>query len=51
MLEKLGWIVVVQRESHVQLKHPHRGGRVTLPVHAGETLGTGLLRAILNQAG
>lgn len=50
-LEKLGWIGVVQRGSHVQLKHPNRGGRVTVPVHAGETLGPGLLRSILNQAG
>ncbi len=50
-LEKLGWMVVVQRGSHVQLKHPTRGGRVTVPVHAGETLGPGLLRSILNQAG
>ena len=50
-LEKLGWIVVVQRGSHVQLEHPNRGGRVTVPVHAGETLGPGLLRSILSQAG
>ena len=50
-LERLGWIVVVQRGSHVQLKYPNRGGRVTVPVHAGETLGPGLLRSILNQAG
>ncbi|MGH8988476.1 MAG: type II toxin-antitoxin system HicA family toxin [Acidimicrobiales bacterium] len=50
-LQKLGWMVVVQRGSHVQLKHPTRSGRVTVPVHAGETLGPGLLRSILSQAG
>lgn len=50
-LGKLGWTVVVQKGSHVQLKHPSRGGRVTVPVHAGETIGPGLLRSILNQAG
>jgi len=50
-LERLGWTVVAQRGSHVQLKHPNRGGRVTVPVHAAETLGPGLLRSILNQAG
>jgi predicted RNA binding protein YcfA (HicA-like mRNA interferase family) len=50
-LEKLGWTVVMQRGSHVQLKHPSRGGRVTVPLHAGETLGPGLLRSILSQAG
>ena len=34
------------RGSHVFLKHPD--GRVTtIPVHAGETLGSGLLRSIL----
>jgi hypothetical protein len=37
--------------SHAQLKHPSRGGRVTVPLHAGETIGPGLLRSILSQAG
>lgn len=50
-LGKLGWVTVVQRGSHVQLKHPARGGRVTVPLHAGETIGPGLLRSILAQAG
>jgi predicted RNA binding protein YcfA (HicA-like mRNA interferase family) len=50
-LGKLGWVVVVQKGSHAQLKHPSRGGRVTVPLHAGETIGPGLLRSILNQAG
>jgi len=50
-LSELGWIVVVQKGSHAQLKHPSRGGRVTVPLHVGETIGPGLLRSILNQAG
>jgi predicted RNA binding protein YcfA (HicA-like mRNA interferase family) len=50
-LGKLGWTVVVQKGSHAQLKHPVRGGRVTVPLHPGETIGPGLLRSILNQAG
>ena len=50
-LGKLGWVVVVQRGSHAQLKHSSRGGRVTVPLHKGETIGPGLLRSILNQAG
>ena len=50
VLCRLGWEVVVQKGSHVQLKHPERGGRVTVPVHAGETIGPGLLRSILAQA-
>jgi hypothetical protein len=30
---------------------PGRNGRVTVPLHAGETIGPGLLRSILAQAG
>ena len=46
VLERLGFDVVRTRGSHVFLKHPD--GRVTtVPVHSGETLGPGLLRAIL----
>ncbi|MDQ2875695.1 MAG: type II toxin-antitoxin system HicA family toxin [Actinomycetota bacterium] len=50
-LGRLGWVVVVQKGSHAQLRHPTRSGRVTVPLHAGETIGPGLLRSILNQAG
>ncbi|MGH7639342.1 MAG: type II toxin-antitoxin system HicA family toxin [Candidatus Dormibacteria bacterium] len=50
-LGRLGWVTVVQRGSHAQLKHPTRGGRVTVPLHGGETIGPGLLRSILVQAG
>jgi predicted RNA binding protein YcfA (HicA-like mRNA interferase family) len=50
-LGKLRWAVVAQKGSHAQLKHPSRGGRVTVPLHAGETIGPGLLRSILSQAG
>jgi predicted RNA binding protein YcfA (HicA-like mRNA interferase family) len=50
-LSRLGWVVVAQRGSHVQLRHPDRGGRVTVPMHAGETIDPALLRSVLNQAG
>jgi predicted RNA binding protein YcfA (HicA-like mRNA interferase family) len=50
-LGKLGWVVVVQKGSHAHLKHPSRVGRVTVPLHAGETFGPRLLLSILNQAG
>jgi predicted RNA binding protein YcfA (HicA-like mRNA interferase family) len=50
-LQRLGWEVVAQRGSRAQLKHPERRGRVTAPLHAGETIERGLLRAILAQAG
>jgi predicted RNA binding protein YcfA (HicA-like mRNA interferase family) len=48
---RCGWVVVVQRGSHAQLKHPDRGERVTVPLHAGETIGPKLLLSILHQAG
>lgn len=50
-LGKLGWQVVAQKGSHAQLKNPAHDGRVTVPLHAGETIGPGLLRSILSQAG
>lgn len=46
MLERLGLSVVRIQGSHHRLKHPD--GRVTtVPVHAGETIGPGLLAQIL----
>ena len=50
-LGKAGWERVNQVGSHVHLKHPVRPGRVTVPVHSGETLRLGTLRSILDQAG
>jgi predicted RNA binding protein YcfA (HicA-like mRNA interferase family) len=46
ILEKIGFRVLRTRGSHTFLKHPD--GRATVvPVHSGETIGPGLLRAIL----
>ncbi len=46
MLEKIGFRVVRTRGSHTFLRHPD--GRATVvPVHSGETIGPGLLGAIL----
>jgi predicted RNA binding protein YcfA (HicA-like mRNA interferase family) len=45
-LESAGFFVERIRGSHFRLKHPD--GRVTsVPVHAGEIIGPGLLRSIL----
>jgi predicted RNA binding protein YcfA (HicA-like mRNA interferase family) len=45
-LQRTGFLVARTRGSHVFLQHAD--GRVTtVPVHSGETLGPGLLRAIL----
>ncbi|HVX21308.1 MAG TPA: DUF1697 domain-containing protein [Acidimicrobiales bacterium] len=43
--------MVVQKGSHVQLKHPDRGGRVTVPMHAGETIGPGLSKLFVDVGG
>jgi predicted RNA binding protein YcfA (HicA-like mRNA interferase family) len=46
ILERAGFQLVRSKGSHAFLKHPD--GRVTVvPVHSGETIGPGLLRAIL----
>jgi predicted RNA binding protein YcfA (HicA-like mRNA interferase family) len=46
LLEKRGFQLVRTRGSHLFLRHAD--GRVTtVPVHAGETIGPGLLRSIL----
>jgi predicted RNA binding protein YcfA (HicA-like mRNA interferase family) len=45
-LERAGFVVDRTRGSHVFLSHPD-GRTTTVPVHSGETIGPGLLRAIL----
>jgi len=46
LLKKKGFLAVRQRGSHVFMQHPD--GRATVvPVHSGETIGTGLLSKIL----
>ena len=48
-LNRAGFVVVRVRGSHHFLRHPD--GRVTVvPLHAGETLGPGLLSKILEDA-
>jgi predicted RNA binding protein YcfA (HicA-like mRNA interferase family) len=45
-LERAGFKVDRIRGSHFFLQHPD-GGVTTVPVHARETIGPGLLRSIL----
>jgi predicted RNA binding protein YcfA (HicA-like mRNA interferase family) len=46
-LRRAGFQILRTRGSHHYLKHPD--GRITVgPVHAGETIGPGLLAAILH---
>jgi predicted RNA binding protein YcfA (HicA-like mRNA interferase family) len=48
-LRRHGFEIDRQSGSHVILIHGD-GRRVTVPVHAGRTIGKGLLRSILNDA-
>jgi predicted RNA binding protein YcfA (HicA-like mRNA interferase family) len=46
VLERVGFEVKRVRGSHVFLKHPD-GRATSVPVHSRETIGPGLMRAIL----
>jgi predicted RNA binding protein YcfA (HicA-like mRNA interferase family) len=49
ILRRRGFEIDRQSGSHVVMIHTD-GRRVTVPVHAGRTLGRGLLRSIMNDA-
>ncbi len=46
-LQKAGFIVIRQKGSHTFLRHPD-GRSTVVPLHAGETVGPGLLRKIIH---
>lgn len=53
LLQKLkedGWVKKEQKGSHLQLVHPNKKGKVTVPIHGGD-IPKGTLNAILKQAG
>lgn len=52
ILHKDGWREVEARTkgSHLQLKHPSKPGKVTVPYHRGD-IAPGTLNSILKQAG
>lgn len=52
VLHNDGWIEVESRTrgSHIQLKHPTKTGKVTVPNHKG-SIAPGTLNSILKQAG
>jgi len=52
ILHKDGWREVESRTkgSHIQLKHPTKAGKVTIPNHKGD-IAPGTLNSILKQAG
>lgn len=52
LLHQDGWTEILERTkgSHVQLKHPTKLGKVTVPVHSGD-IPLGTLKSIKKQAG
>ena len=50
LLRKDGWSVKSQKGSHVQMVHPTKPGKVTVP-HPKPDLSIGTMRAIWDQAG
>jgi predicted RNA binding protein YcfA (HicA-like mRNA interferase family) len=47
VLQKAGFTVIRQKGSHAFLRHPD-GRSTVVPLHAGETVGPGLLRKIIH---
>ncbi len=52
LLHKDWWEEIPNRTkgSHIQLKHPVKPGKVTVPMHSGD-ISPGTLNSILKQAG
>lgn len=50
LLKADGWVEITQKGSHLQLKHPRKPGRVTVP-HPKRDLAIGTLISIERQAG
>lgn len=52
ILHDNGWQEVENRTkgSHIQLRHPTKSGKVTVPAHGGD-IAKGTLNSILKQAG
>ncbi|KKT80947.1 MAG: hypothetical protein UW78_C0021G0011 [Candidatus Azambacteria bacterium GW2011_GWA1_44_9] len=46
LLKKQGFSTVRQKGSHVRMEHSD-GRKTSVPIHAGEQIGKGLLRKIL----
>ena len=51
ILKADGWTEKSQRGSHLQLIHPHKPGKVTIPMHPGKDLDPKTANSILKQAG
>jgi len=51
LLRSDGWVLVTQRGSYRQFKHPSKPGRVTVAGRSSHDLAPGTLRSIMKQAG
>jgi predicted RNA binding protein YcfA (HicA-like mRNA interferase family) len=51
IIEKDGWVMVAQRGSHRQYKHPVKPGRVTIAGKPSDDLHPKTTKSILQQAG
>jgi len=49
ILRKDGWRETTQRGSHIQMEHPTKPGKVSVPNHKGD-IAKGTLRSIFAQA-
>ena len=50
IIEDDGWILVAQKGSQRQYKHPTKPGRVTVAGHPKDAVAPGTLNSILRQA-
>ncbi|MCH6232750.1 type II toxin-antitoxin system HicA family toxin [Cognataquiflexum rubidum] len=50
LLKQDSWSEKTQKGSHLQLVHPTKPGKVTVPIHGGD-VPAGTLYSILKQAG
>lgn len=50
-LKRAGWYDHEQEGSHVQMRHPEKPRKVTIPIHRGKILPPKTLASILDQAG
>ncbi len=51
IIEDDGWVMIAQKGSHRQYKHPTKPGRVTIAGHPKDDLAPGTKNSILRQAG
>ena len=46
-----GWVMVAQKGSHRQFRHPRKPGKVTVPGSLSDDIPIGTCKSILRQAG